>query len=73
LAIYLKEEKQNLSESERKMDSEAFQDFLNSFLVDFIRETFPEFHRLHMDNCPAHSSLSIFFVAKRNKLPAPAH
>lgn len=39
-----------------KLNAKAFQYLLGEFLIPFINEKFPNFHKLHMDNAPTHTS-----------------
>ncbi len=39
-----------------KMDGTGFQELADEFLVPFIRQVFPNYHRLQMDNAPGHAS-----------------
>lgn len=42
---------------EGHLDARAFCDILNIFLIPFIHQNYPNFHRLHTDNAPCHSSV----------------
>ena len=40
-----------------KNDSDAFQDLAGDFLIPFIIETYPDHHRIQMDNAKFHTSI----------------
>ena len=43
---------------EGRLDSKKFQRLSRQFLIPFIQLNYPNHHRLHMDNAPAHTSTS---------------
>jgi hypothetical protein len=63
----------NLLVFEGKMDGTGFVRLCGEFLIPFINETFPNFHILHMDNAPQHTTADQFFQTNNiNHRPAPA-
>lgn len=49
------------------MRENDFQELCEAFLIPFIDENYPHYHRLHMDNAPSHSSYSTkLFLMLRN-------
>ena len=50
------------------LDSKKFQRLALQFLVHFIKSNFPEHHRLHMDNVPAHTVIKTRIFIKENSI-----
>ena len=41
-----------------RLNGPGFRDACDRFLLPFIREKYPEFHQLHMDNAPSHAAVA---------------
>ena len=50
------------------LDSKKFQRLAHQFLVPFIRSNYPEHHRLHMDNAPAHTAIKTRVFINENNI-----
>ena len=56
-------------------NSTGFQELADEFLIPFIKEKYPKYHRLHMDNAPFHTSAdSLKWLAQKqlNHYKTPA-
>ncbi|CAF0965122.1 unnamed protein product [Brachionus calyciflorus] len=49
-----------------KLDSAAFQDLFSEYITPFLREKYPNMHRLYMDNDPKHTSFSTYAYLERH-------
>jgi hypothetical protein len=53
---------------ERTMDSHGFKRLLRRAVLPFLREEFPDGHRLYMDNDPKHTSRSTKLFMELNQI-----